>query len=227
MTLLFVHGAGCTHEVFAAQLDAFEGAHAPNLPGHLSGGSPSSVAEFADAIDSYVRENTLDRVVLCGHSMGSAIAIESALRKPSWLAGAVLLSGGARMRVAPAFLEGFANDFEATARTIAGYFFANASPQRIEASVAMMQQVGQAQTLRDFHACDAFDALGRLGEIALPVLVMTGEADKLTPVKYALTLADRVPGAAARILPGAGHFVMVERPTETNAAIAAFLDELS
>lgn len=227
MTLLFVHGAGCTGEVFAAQRTAFAESEAPNLPGHLCAGSPSSVEEFADAIEAYVGERGLKSVVLCGHSMGAAIALETALRHPAWLQGLVLLAGGARMRVAPAFLNGFAHDFEATVRTVAGYFYADASLERIERSVELMQRVGQAQTLRDFQACDAFDCTERLAGIRVPLLAITGEADKLMPPKLAAALAGRVPGARARIVPGAGHFVMVERPMETNELIAAFLAGLS
>lgn len=227
MTVLFIHGAGCTGEVFGEHLRAFAGSYAPNLPGHLSEGAPESIAEFADAIDSYVREKALDRVVVCGHSMGGAIALDLCLRKPSWLAGAVLLGTGARMRVAPAFLDGLQSDFETTARTIAGYFFAESTPERVDASVEMMNRVGQAQTLRDFRACNAFDVLDRLPEIAVPVLAVTGESDQLAPAKYAAVLGDRVPGAQARIVPGAGHFVMIERPAETNESIAAFLKGLS
>ncbi|HKU67261.1 MAG TPA: alpha/beta hydrolase [Candidatus Baltobacteraceae bacterium] len=223
MTLLFLHGAGCTGEVFEAQTAAFAGAHAPNLPGHLCAGAPANIAQFADAVDAYARERRLGEVVLAGHSMGAAIAIESLLRKPPWLRASVLIGGGARMRVAPAFLEGLRTEFEPAARTLAGYFFAHASPERIDDAVERMLRVGPDQTLRDFAACDAFDALGRLGEITAPVLALSGEADKLAPAKHALALAGRVPGAQARIIPDAGHFVMVERPAETNAAIAAFL----
>lgn len=227
MTLVFIHGAGCTGEVFAAQLAEFGDGRAPNLPGHLCRGAPGSIAEFADAIEAYVSKEHLARTVLCGHSMGAAISLELALRAPAWLAGVVLLGGGARMRVAPAILQGLRTDFEAAARTIAGYSFGDPTPERVDASVEMMQRVGAEQTLRDFQACDAFDVLERLEAIRVPLLAVTGEADKLAPAKYAAALADRVPGGRARIVPDAGHFVMIERPAETNESIAAFLDGLS
>jgi pimeloyl-ACP methyl ester carboxylesterase len=223
VTLLFVHGAGFTGEAFADQVAAFSGSHAPHLPGHGSPGEPQSIAQFADFLASYIDERKLRQVVLCGHSMGGAVALELALRRHPALAGLVVIGGGARLRVAPAIFERMEADFEEGARFVASFFFADPSPERIDWAVAAMQDVGQAQTLRDFHACDAFDALDRLGEVALPLLAVTGEHDKMTPPKFAQAFADRVPGAQARILQGAGHFAMVERPAETNAAIAAFL----
>ncbi len=223
MTLVFIHGAGFTGEVFSKQTAAFGGSHAPNLPGHLSPGEPQSVGEFAEFIANYLRERGLQDVVLCGHSLGGAVAIQVALDRAHPLRGLVLLGSGARLRVAPGFLEGFETKFDQTAREVASYFFAEPAGKQIEWAVGCMQRVGQAQTLRDFRACDAFDALERLGEIRLPVLALTGEADKMTPPKFAHALADRVPKAQARIVHGAGHFVMVERSTETNDAIRTFL----
>ena len=43
MTLVFVHGAGCTGAVFAAQLAAFPGSVAIDLPGHDAPGSADSI----------------------------------------------------------------------------------------------------------------------------------------------------------------------------------------
>lgn len=223
MTLVFIHGAGFTGDVFAGQTVAFPGSHAPNLPGHLTPGEPKSVREFAEFIEDYVREHDLRDVVLCGHSLGGAIALQVALNREMPFRGLALLGSGARLRVAPAFLQGFESSFDETAREVASYFFADPTAERIAWAVGCMQEVGQAQVLRDFFACNAFDALESLGEIRVPVLALTGEADKMTPPRFAQTLAGRVPAAEARILSGAGHFLMVERPEETNDAIRTFL----
>lgn len=226
MTLLFLHGAGFTGNLFEGLRAAFPGSHAPDLPGHLCAGQPQSIAEFASFVAAYARDHELRDLVLCGHSMGGAIALEAALSHDLPLRALVLLGSGARLRVAPAFLEGLQTDFPATARAIAGYFFAENTPDRIEWAAQSMERIGQAQTLRDFRACDAFDALDRLGGIGVPVLALTGEADRMTPPKYAQALADRVPAGQARIVPGAGHLLMVERPAETIAEIRTFLSGL-
>lgn len=225
--LVFIHGSGFTSAAFAQQRTSFPKAHAPDLPGHTVPGSCASVSQFADFIEGYVRERRLRGVVLCGNSLGGAIALECALRNLPDLAGIILLGSGSRLRVSPDILRALADDFEAGARTIAGYLYAEASPERLDAAVASMRAVGQQQTLLDYRACDAFNLTDRLPDIRLPLLAITGESDRMTPPKYALALANRVPGAEARIVPGAGHLVMLERPAESNELIEGFVHALA
>jgi pimeloyl-ACP methyl ester carboxylesterase len=226
VTPVFIHGAGFTAEVFANQRPAFPGAKFPNLPGHACPGSASTIDDFAQAIEQLAWPDAGEGVVLCGHSMGGAIALQVALRGRLALRGIVLIGSGARMRVAPAILQDLAGDYEGGIERLAPYFFADPTPERIDWATSLMRTVGPGQTLRDFRVCDAFDVLERLGEISVPLLALTGDSDRMTPSKYALALADRVPGAQARIIAGAGHFVMVEQAEETNAHIAAFLSGL-
>jgi 3-oxoadipate enol-lactonase len=226
-TLVFIHGSGCTGDVFAQQRGAFPQSIAPTLPGHTTPGAPASIAESADAILAVLEERNIDDAILCGNSMGGAIALDIALRKDPRVQAIVLLGSGSRLRVAPAILDGLANDFPTTAQTLAGYFFAEPTAMRIKSSLAMMLAVGQAQTLRDFSACNAFDVTERLGEIAVPLFAITGDRDVMTPPKYAQALVDRVPGSSARILPGAGHLAFLERPDDTNEALRAFVTSIN
>ena len=227
MTLIFVHGAGFTGDAFAPQVQAFENAHFPNLPGHLCPGRPRHISDFAEFMEAYAAEHANGDAVLCGHSMGGAAAIEVALRRRVPLRALILIGSGARLRVAPAILEEVAADFQTAILRIATYFFAEPTEERVAWAVDFMRSVGPAQTLRDFQACNDFDALARLGDLSVPLLALTGEADRMTAPKFAHALADRVPGAQARIIPAAGHFVMVEQPEATNAEIAAFLSGVS
>jgi 3-oxoadipate enol-lactonase len=227
MKFLFLHGSGCTGDVFAAQIAAFEGALAPTLPGHAGeGDGPDTVSAFADAVAGSLARDGESDVVVCGNSMGGAIALELALRNGAGVRAIVLIGSGVRLRVAPAIFERLESDFPAAARELAAMFFARPSPDLVDAAVATMLTVGQAQTLRDFRACNAFDATERIANLHVPLLALTGERDVLTPPKFAQWFADRVPGAQARILPDAGHLAMIERPDETNAALRAFEQRL-
>jgi pimeloyl-ACP methyl ester carboxylesterase len=224
--IAFLHGAGCTADVFGAQVRGLEDARAIRLPGHDGADEgPATIAAFADAVEHQL-EPAPEGTLLCGHSMGGAIALEIGLRGRAGIRGLVLLGSGAKLRVAPAIFELLERDFAAGARALAESYFAQPRSDRIETAVAQMLFVGQAQTVRDFRACDAFDTTGRLAALPVPLLAITGANDALTPPKFAQFLADRVPVGSARILDEAGHFAMVERPEETNALIRAFAAQM-
>jgi len=220
VTLLCIHGAGCTPAIFHAQREAFPDLHAPQLP-HCD-----SVPAFADFIAAYVAHEELKNVVLCGHSLGAMVAIESALRAPSWLRGIAVLGGGAHLAVAPAIFDMLRNEFESAAGRIAGYMFADRNDPRIVEIAQSIRTTGREATVAAFRACDAYDATERVSRIRLPLLALTGERDRLTPPDLARALAGRVPGAEARIVAGAGHMVMLETPADTNGTLRSFVSKL-
>src|SRR5256885_16797328 len=75
----------------------------------------------------------------------------------------------------------------------------------------------------DLQACDAFDVMSRISTVRAPTLVLCGEEDQLTPPKYSRFLGQRIAGACVTIVPGAGHYVPVETPRESTAAVRQVL----
>ena len=224
---VFIHPSGFTGEIFEKQLAYFPGSAAPNLPGHDAAGSASSVAEFADFIEQYLQAEQRDEVILCGNSLGGAVALEVALRGNAHVQAVALIGSGARLRVAPRIFERLDADFPGAVRELAPMFYANPTTERTERAVSQMERVGKLQTLADFRACDAFDAMERLPGLRVPLLAITGDADVFTPPKYAAYLADRVPRGELRIVPRAGHLVMDEASDDTNKALADFVTKLA
>ncbi|MDQ6931348.1 MAG: alpha/beta hydrolase [Candidatus Eremiobacteraeota bacterium] len=226
-TLIFIHGSGCTSGAFAAQSKAFDNSHAPNLPGHGCPGNARTVTEFGDFIESYLEQHDVRDAVLCGNSLGGAIALDVGLRTNKRVRALIALGAGSRLKVAASILLGLRSEFDATIRKLAALMFAGPMPEAELTLIESMQLVGQVQTLRDFEACNAFDVTERLPQLLVPLLALTGERDAMTPPKYAQFLASRVPAGQVRIVPGAGHLAMIERPAETNDAIANFVQELN
>ncbi|MHB8177434.1 MAG: alpha/beta fold hydrolase [Vulcanimicrobiaceae bacterium] len=225
-TLLCLHGAGCTNQVFEEQRAAFPDLVALNLPGHQSPDAPTSIEQFADGVEALVTQAGFRAVVLCGSSMGGAIALELSLRAPGWLRATVLIGSGSRLRVAPQILERLESDFDGVCAELAAAFFAEPTPQRVALATTLLHAIGPAQTKRDFLACNAFDVTARLPEIRVPLLALVGEQDLMTPPKYAHQLAARVPAARAEVIAGAGHLAMLERPCEVNDLLRAFVTEI-
>ena len=65
-----------------------------------------------------------------------------------------------------------------------------------------------------------------LATLAVPVLVITGSQDTLTPLGDAEELAELIPGASLVLLSGAAHGLMAEAPNGFNDAVVRFLTEV-
>jgi pimeloyl-ACP methyl ester carboxylesterase len=227
-TLVFIHGAGGSHLHWSPpQLRCLAGAntYALDLPGHgqSEGQGRTSVNAYADFVAAFLETLDLEQVTLVGHSMGGATALDFALRYPEKTAGLVLVGSGARLRVAPAILDGIHQDFDAAVRLICDYAFAPETSEQLKrASLRQMRQTDPDVLYGDFAACDAFDVMDRLGEIRCPTLAICGTADRLTPPKYSTYLRANIPGAQLILIEGAGHMVMLEQPEAVSQAIADF-----
>ncbi len=227
-TLVFVHGAGGSHLNWPPQLRRLAGAntYALDLPGHgqSEGQGRASISAYADFVAAFVETIGLEKVTLVGHSMGGATALDFALRYPEKLVGLVLVGSGARLRVAPAILDGIRQDFQPVLGLICDYAFALDAPEQLKREGR--RQMGQTHPdvlYGDFAACDAFDVMDRLGEIHCPTLAICGTADRLTFPKYSTYLRDNIPGAQLVLIEGAGHMVMLEQPKAVSQAVADFL----
>ena len=69
------------------------------------------------------------------------------------------------------------------------------------------------------------DKLAALGTLkAVPTLILCGDEDKLTPVHNSHVMAEALPDAELVVVPGAGHMVMLERPSLVNAALRRLVE---
>lgn len=65
-----------------------------------------------------------------------------------------------------------------------------------------------------------------LGGVRVPVLVIVGSQDILTPLADSEELAERLPGAELAVVPGAAHGFMVENAGTYNRVVTRFLDQV-
>ncbi|MBN1106292.1 MAG: alpha/beta hydrolase [Deltaproteobacteria bacterium] len=232
-SLLFIHGAGGEAGIWDHQAAYFRGTHLVyriDLPGH--GGSSPSGEESIPAYARWVRK-TIARAlpdrpfVLVGHSMGGAIVQELARKAPPHLKGVVLVGTGAKLGVMPEVFEMLTKEPETFFGTIDVAAFHPDTPEDIKKPfIRAMHKCPLAIIYGDFKACDQFDNREGLQDIRLPVLILCGERDKLTPVKYAKYLHANLPSSRIEIIPGAGHMVMIEQSAAVNRSLGTFLDEI-
>ena len=227
--LVLVHGAGGNRLHWPGELRRLPGAtvYTLDLPGHgrSEGQGCDTIADYAEAVVESLDTLGVERAIIAGHSMGGAIAQTLALDTPDRVAGLVLVATGARLRVGPAILEGIRNDFEGSVELVTRFAWSpEAPPALTELGRQALLETGPDVLCGDFIACDHFDVMGRLGEIEVPTLVITGTADQLTPPRYAHFLVEHIPDAQLVLVEGAGHMVMLERPVEVVEAVWEFLE---
>lgn len=227
--LLFLHGAGGRGLVWQHQALAFPRARTPDLPGR-AGGAPSGVDGYLDAIRAALETDARASAgprILAGHSLGSAIALRWALRYPGEVRGLLLIGAGARTRVNPAWLAGIERRDTSVIEEFGSWWFGpNAEARLREKSLALLRATPPDVLLADLRAADGFDVMADLSRIAAPTLVICGAEDRLTPVKFSRFLHEQIRNSELVIVADAGHMVMLEQPTVTNAAIARFLARL-
>ena len=230
-TVCFVHGSGGTKDVWKAQArlsDRFPTV-ALDLAGHGDsddvGASPGPETLDAYADDVVAVAAATDATVLCGNSLGGAVALWVALERDLPLDGLVLAGTGAKLSVAEPLLDALASDFDRALDLLHGpdRLFRDAPPEYTELSRAGLRECGRAVVERDFRTCHAFDVRDRLDEVAAPSLAVVGEHDALTPPAYHDYLADRIGDCERATVEGAAHLAMLERPAAFNAVLSSFL----
>jgi len=231
-TVCLVHGTGGSSDVWMRQLEDLADLGrivALDLPGH--GGSGGTIAhrieDAAAVVAGFLDALGITRVVIGGHSMGGAIAQQFALSCRERPDGLILIGTGARLRVLPRLLDLLANHYHEGVSLLMSLAIGARAPAELRAALHRATAQNPAGVvLGDLQACDAFDVMSRISTVQAPTLVLCGEEDQLTPPKYSRFLGQRIAGACVSIVPGAGHYVQVEKPRETTAAIREFLVRL-
>lgn len=230
--LLLIHGAGGSHLHWPPQLRRLPGVSvlAPDLPGHGRSEGPGreAIGEYARDVVSFLDALGVERTVVGGHSMGGAIAQAIALEHAERVAGLILIGTGAKLRVAPAVLDGILNDFDATAGLVVDWSFGPAATDDLkQLGIKAIRETDPAVLLGDYRACDRFDIRDQLERIQTPTLVVGGTADRLTPLRFSRYLAENIDRARLEIIEGGGHMMALESPEEVGAVVDRFMAELS
>jgi pimeloyl-ACP methyl ester carboxylesterase len=182
------------------------------------------VGDYARIVGAFVTKLGLEGVALAGHSLGGAIAQELAIQSPDWLSRIVLLGTGCRLRVLPDVLSGLMGDYENTIDLVNRMMFGpDADPALVGTERETYLDLPPEITHGDLSACDAFDVSDRLSSIRVPALVISGENDRLTPVKYGRYLHRHIPESEMIVIERAGHMMALEKPEDVVAAIRTFI----
>ncbi|MFC9592800.1 alpha/beta fold hydrolase [Streptomyces sp. NPDC056944] len=210
-----------------------------------TGGAGYSTTALADDLEA-VLAATLgpgERAVLAGHSMGG-MTIMAAAGRPAFRqhAAAVLLCstgpsqltaeatvvplrpGGLRSRLTAAVLGAKAplGPVNAVSKKVLKYATMGpaSAPERVEACARIVHACPRGARYGWSQVLAGLDLEAGLRELRLPVAVLVGTADRLTPPVHAQVMVDALPHCTGLVrLAGMGHMTPVEAPEAVTAQI--------
>jgi len=234
-TVVFLHGAGLDHSVWALLARAFAhrglGVLAPDLPGHgrSAGAALTSIAAMAEWTAALLGTAGARQARLVGHSMGSLAALETAARYPDRVVALALIATAAPMRVSEELLTAARDNDHAAIDMIA--LWGNGYRASLGGSLMpgvwmlggaerLLEKAAPGVLFADLSACNTYrDGLAAAAKIIVPTIVILGGRDLMPPATSGRTLAAAIPAAQVTVLEGAGHMLMSERPEQVLAAL--------
>lgn len=219
---ILVHGSGGDHRVWAAQSSTLAGAVAVDLPGHPDGDPLTDLADLAAELARAVATVPGPRTLI-GHSLGGAVVLEVARTHPELVDGLVVIASGARLSVPDAVMDRARDDFAAERERLIAASFADTGGTMAGLARAALDGAGPATLAADYAACRSVDLRGGLAGVRVPVLVIAGADDPLTPVHHGEALARELPMSRMVVIPGARHMPMAEFDVTVNLLLGAWL----
>lgn len=194
---------------------------------------------FADTVAALLEQLKIPQAVLVGNSMGAAVALRVATRRPDLAARLVLVDGPPvrsklgkvqMMFLIPGQGEKIYNSFRSSQdaayeslRPYYGNLDALPPEDRQFLRERVWDRVWSDDQRRAYFSTFRWMALegllgrpspARLGQLTTPTLIVWGEQDFVIPVEAGRTLAGWIPGAKLHIIPGCGHLPQQEKPLE-------------
>lgn len=240
--VVWIHGFPLSSQLFAQQLSIAGVRHiVPDLPGF--GETPHRPWETLEEATSFVvaelNARDISRAVFAGVSMGGYLVLTIARLHPELLDGVILIdtretadTAEARQRrleqVAKIERDGAGFLVDDMLPKMFGRATNATNDELVRSTRSMMASTSTAGAISALKAManrgDASDVLRRL---AVPLLLINGSEDVITPPAEAERMRALVPHADLTLIEGAGHLANLERPGETNEAIASFLKALN
>lgn len=233
--LILLHGWAMSSVVFSEALVAFSDTFrvlAPDLRGHgaSAAGLGYGLDDFAADLAFWMEHLDLQQAALLGWSMGGQVALALSPRLPQRISQLLLINSTPRFCAAPDWEGGLpevqvralARDLRKNYLLAMNNFFAlqfageELPRERHRQIVAFAVRAGRLPepevALAALETLRGADQREQLTAIAVPVLVMHGELDRIVPPAAGRYLAAQLPQARAVFLPDLGHAPFLSRP---------------
>lgn len=235
--VLLIHAFPLDASMWSGQLASLDGlwpVAAPSLPGFggtEGAGRTMAMGAAADRCLQAADAAGLERMVVCGLSMGGYVAFELWRMARQRVAGLVLANtrSGADTREAADGRRALADRLDAEGN---GFLVSDPPPllgeaaqpelwDRVRGTIAAQPAESIAAAARGMAS--RRDSTPDLSAIDVPVVVITSDRDTLIPAAVSATMAEHVPDVDLASIEGAGHLSNLEAPEAFDALLTTFL----
>jgi pimeloyl-ACP methyl ester carboxylesterase len=228
--LVLIHGAGASRLDWPPKLRRLPGIRviALDLPGHgrSTGSSRADIGVYAEDVCAFLDTLGIERAIIAGHSMGGGIAQQIAITYPDRVAGLILLGTGSKLPVEPALPRRIIEETDAAIDWLIDTAWGENAPDNMKRRGHQRLESIPPQVVRDdYVACQRFDSRPYLEQITAPTLVIAARDDRMMPLKFSQTLAERIPNTTFFIVEDAGHMFPLEKGPEITELISEWLSE--
>ena len=178
----------------------------------------------------------IEKSILCGLSLGGYIALNAVLKFPKRFDALILNDTQciadtpeikenrclAIIRIMKKGVEQYADESIINLFALQSFI----KKQNVITAVKEMILNTPKQTLcNTLHAlAERRDICNQLQEIDIPVLIMVGKEDKITPIAAAQQMHEKIRDSTLKIIPHAGHVTNLENPTAFKFQLVKFLE---
>lgn len=233
--LVFVHGWSCDRTYWKGQLQSFSKHYkviSVDLAGHGGSGlgrKAWTTEAFGSDVAAVVKKLSLKRIILIGHSMGGAVITEAARQLPDRVAGLIWVDvykklGSARSpEQVQAFLAPLRTNFVDSTRVfVRSMFLPNSDSALVERVVMDMSSAPPKVAVEALESALNYSRKipQVLQELKLPVIAINSDnapTDTASMQRY---------GVKVILMPGVGHFLMMEDPERFNRILRTAINEL-
>ena len=229
-TLVFIHGLSDSllyWEYLASNLKDQYQVLRVDLRGHGESelkDDELTIGLFADDLHSLLRELNIGKVGLIGFSLGSAVALDFAIRYPQMVSSLVLMSSFYRV---DEHLENIFNQFKNALDNGFGDFYDLILPMVLCPDV-INDNLENLEALKEFallsantqayiQACDAgldFDVEDKLSQIDVPTLILAGKYDEITVLESQKELQRKITNSKLIVFDDVKHNLLVGKNNE-------------
>ncbi len=201
----------------------------PQLPGFKKElKRPWTLDDYCLWLNNYIEHQKIDNVILLGHSFGGRIAVSFCSLYPDKVKKLILVNSAGIVENSLKKVI-----FQYLAK-IGGYLFSlpllvslKKSARWLLYKLAREKDYYQASEVmkKTMQLIINFDLRNDAEKIEIPVLLIWGREDKLTPLRYGRIFADKISNSVLKVFSGQGHGLPVKNPHLIKKDILSFINK--